>query len=318
MQENTSSDMDKRTNMGLVTVFTPTYNRANTIVRVFESLKKQTDMRFCWLIVDDGSTDETEQLVGSWIENVYDFEIRYIKKNNGGLHTGYNVAIENSRTELMVCIDSDDYMPNDAIELILGHWGKYGADEYAGIIGLDFYHDTNSIVGDPLPKQLSVNLIDLLIGKYKIRNGDRKLVVRTELYRSVAPMRSFPGEKSFNPHYMHLLISQSHDFLVLNKNLCYVEYQHDGMTNSIIKQYYSSPNSYLECRKLNLSLNGTSIAFRLRQCIHYISSCILSKRYSDMTKNVTSRWILMLAFPFGVMLSIWIRLNGKSDKEESL
>ena len=201
--------------MPTLTVFTPAYNREQLLVRGYEALKRQTCKDFLWLIVDDGSIDNTTEQVTKWMEENTDFEIRYIKKENGGLHTGYNTAIEHADTELMVCVDSDDYMPDDAVEKILTFWKQEGSTEYAGIVGLDFDLD-GKVIGDLLPNQKTVNLIDLLVGKYDLVNGDRTNVIRTELYKKVAPMKSFSGEKNFNPHYMHLEISKEYDFLVLN------------------------------------------------------------------------------------------------------
>jgi len=89
-------------------------------------------------------------------------------------------------------------------------------------------------------------------------------------------MKSFPGEKNFNPHYMHLQISEEFDFLVLNENLRFVEYQTGGMSDSILKQYKNSPNSFAEIRKLYLSFPNTSCKFKFRHSIHLVSSCFLA------------------------------------------
>ena len=94
--------------MILLTIFTPAYNRAHTLGRTYESLKKQNCKEFIWLIIDDGSSDCTAQLVEEWQQEDSGFEIRYIYKENGGMHTAHNVAYENIDTELNVCIDSDD------------------------------------------------------------------------------------------------------------------------------------------------------------------------------------------------------------------
>lgn len=291
-----------------LTVFTPTFNRRELLTRCYESMCRQTNKDFVWMIVDDGSTDDTKKFADEWKKNS-DLEIRYIYKNNGGLHTAYNVAIENIDTELCVCIDSDDFMPDNAVELILNFWDKYGSDEYAGIVGLDFNLD-GKVIGDPLPNQKTVNLIDLFIGKYDIVNGDRTNVIRTELYKSVAPMKVFPNEKNFNPHYMHLQISEKYDFLVLNENLRFVEYQVDGMTNSMLKQYKSSPNSFAEIRKLYLSFSGTSLKFKIKHSIHLVSSCILAHKLSFAFDESPYPIISALVLPLGVALSVFVRCKG--------
>ncbi len=291
-----------------LTVFTPAYNRADLLVRCYKSMQKQTSKDFIWMIIDDGSTDNTREIVQQWIDNETEFRIQYYHKENGGLHTAYNEAISHITTELCVCIDSDDFMPDDAIEKILDFWNKNGSNEYAGIVGLD-YDLNNNVIGDKLPEQKSINLIDLLIGKYPIINGDRTNVIRTELYKRFAPMRTFDSEKNFNPHYMHLQISKEYDFLVLNENLRYVEYQPNGMTNSMFKQYRNSPNSFAETRKLYLGFKNTSLKFKVKHSIHLVSSCILSKR--NPIKESPCKFITFLTIPFGLLLYLYIMFKSR-------
>ena len=102
----------------LLTVFTPTYNRAHTLPRTYDSLKKQDCFCFEWLIIDDGSTDGTDKLVEEWMKENNPFKIRYIYKKNGGMHTAYNTAYDNIDTELNVCIDSDDCLAPGAARKI--------------------------------------------------------------------------------------------------------------------------------------------------------------------------------------------------------
>ena len=293
----------------ILTVFTPAYNRADLLTRCYESMCKQTNKNFIWMIVDDGSTDNTREISESWVKNTKDFQVIYIYKENGGLHTAYNTAIANIDTELCVCIDSDDFMPNNAVGMILDFWKKNGSDKYAGIVGLDFDMDGN-VIGDMLPDIKSVNLIGLFTGKYNIVNGDRTNVVRTELYKKYAPMKVFKGEKNFNPHYMHLQISEEYDFLVLNENLRFVDYQETGMTNSMLKQYRSSPNSFAEIRKLYLSFKDTSLKFKIKHSIHLASSCILAKKTMSSIKDNPYKLLSVIALPFGFALSLIVRCKG--------
>ncbi len=299
--------------MVTLTIFTPAYNRAELLTRCYESMKRQTNKNFIWMIIDDGSVDNTRELAESWAEDERDFKVEYYYKENGGKYTAYNEAIARIQTELCVCIDSDDYMPDDAVEKILSFWKENGSEEYAGIVGLDYYADGSGIVGgDPLPDQKSVNLIDLLIGKYPIHNGDRTDVVRTELYKRFAPMKVFPGEKYFETHYLHLQISQDYDFLVLNENLRFVEYQPGGLSSDVFKLYRNSPNSFAETRKLYLSFPGTSFKFKFRHSIHLVSSCILAGKFSKVLKESPCPLITFLAIPFGGLLTLYILYRTKN------
>ena len=300
--------------MVTLTVFTPTYNRKDLLSRCYESLRRQTSKDFMWIIVDDGSVDNTKALVDSWINTEKSFEIRYYYKKNGGLHTGYNLAIEKAETELSVCVDSDDYMPDNAVELIVNFWRENGSEQYAGVSGLDFSAKTGEVIGGEYPDVKEIDFRDVIMGKYPKAVGDKKHAVRTDLYKQVAPMKVYEGEKNFNPHYMHLQISQKYKFLVLNKNLCFVDYQDGGMTSSMYWQYYNSPNSFAETRRLYLSFENAPLKFVIRNCIHYDSSCILSKQ-KQIIKNCPRKFWAFVCMPFGYALSRLIIYKNRKKKK---
>ena len=119
-----------------LTIFTPAYNRAHTIGRTYESLCRQTCKDFEWLVIDDGSSDNTRELVEGWMtENK--IPIRYIYQENQGMHGAHNTAYKNIYTELNTCIDSDDWMPDDAVEIINNSWSKYRDLNISGMVGYD-------------------------------------------------------------------------------------------------------------------------------------------------------------------------------------
>ena len=137
--------------MAKITVFTPTYNRAYCLNKCYESLKRQTNKDFEWLIIDDGSTDNTKYLVEDWIKEKKDFNIRYVYKENGGMHTAYNLAYEKIDTELSMNVDSDDFLTDTAIEDILTFWNSNKSGAVGGIYALDQYND-GKIVGCAFPE----------------------------------------------------------------------------------------------------------------------------------------------------------------------
>ena len=301
---------NNRSSTAKLTVFTPAYNRANLLPRLYKSLAAQTCHGFEWLVIDDGSTDNTRQLVEGWAKSEKTFRISYVYKENGGLHTAYNEAIADIETPLCVCVDSDDWMPDNAVEIILDYWKVRGSDKVAGIVGLDFTPD-GQVIGDLLPDEDTINLIDLLTGKAGIANGDRANVVRTELYKRFAPMKVYPGEKNFNPHYMHLQISKDYDFVVLNECLKIVDYQNDGMSTSMLWQYWNSPNSFMDTRLLYLSFPNSPLGFRLKNTIHLVSSALLSNRLNEAFAKTEQKFIFLLAYLPGAMLSFYIKLKNR-------
>ena len=209
----------------VLTVFTPAYNRAHTLPRTYESLCRQKCKQFIWLIVDDGSTDNTAELVKGWQSHSNGFPIRYIYKENGGMHTAHNTAYDNIDTELNVCIDSDDMLADNAVELILNKWHEVKDKGFAGIIGLDADFNGN-IIGKSFPQDMTETTLS---GYYAAGgSGDKKLVYRTDVIKAYPPYPVFSGEKYVALAYKYLLIDQDYKLAVLNQTLCNVEYQPDG------------------------------------------------------------------------------------------
>lgn len=289
--------------MKTLTVFTPAYNRAHTLIRTYESLCKQTLQDFEWLIIDDGSTDNTEEVVKPWLEEQR-IPVRYIKKENGGLHTGYTTAFANIETELNVCIDSDDYMPENAVEIIVKTWEERGRghDEISGIIGLDYYSGGEAIGGlFPTTKNCAYTEMTMLCP------GDLKIVARTELVKKLPPMPVFKGEKNFNPtFYYKQLDLLGYKFIIINENLCWVDYQDDGMGAHIFYQYRNSPNSFAEFRRQGMTIPYYTKKYRTKMVIHYVSSCIFAHQW-DMVKTSPRPWATIAMFIPGCLLNLYVR-----------
>lgn len=293
--------------MNRLTVFTPTYNRAHLLPRVYDSLKRQSCKDFDWMVIDDGSADGTKELVEEWMHD-NELSIKYIYKENGGLYTGYNTAYANIETELCVCIDSDDFMPDDAVEKILSIWDEKGGEEYCGIVGLDFDVRTSLPIGGEFPKDIQEAYLAELHHR-----GDVKQVMRTSLMKEVAPMIGFPGERDFNPYYMLIQVLDKYPILVVNENLCWVEYQigGDSMSQAIFKQYIRSPRSFAKYRLNQMPLkHANPLSNQFRLCMHYVSSCILS-RDKNWLKNSPLKVLTILAAPMGLALTGYILYKNR-------
>lgn len=283
-----------------ITVFTPAYNRADLLPNLYESLLRQSSRDFIWLVIDDGSTDNTREIVEEWIREEK-IDIQYVYKENGGLHTGYNKAIDCMDTELSICIDSDDYLTDDCIGTVLKFWDEHKAEDIAGFIGLDIRPD-GSIIGGLLPDMKTVDPLWLT----ELDAGDRKYVIRNDCYRKVYPMPVFAGEKNFNPHYLVLKLCRDYRFLVLNKPLCVVNYQPDGMSANMFRQYLNSPNSFAQYRKVIMENPNTSFPFLVKTTIHYVSSSILSKN-KHFVRESPRKLLTVLMIPFGLLLAGYIK-----------
>lgn len=287
-------------NMKTLTVFTPAYNRAHTIGRTYESLCRQTCLDFEWLVIDDGSTDNTKELVQSWIEE-NKISIRYIYQENQGMHGAHNTAYHNITTELNTCIDSDDYMPDDAVEQIIRFWKENEGEKYAGIIGLD-QNVQGQIIGTSFPKEMKQTT---LAGFYAMGgSGDKKLVYRTDIIKRYPDYPIFSGEKYVGLNYKYMLIDQDYSLLTLNKPLVIVDYQLDGSSFSMYRQYWNNPKGFAFLRKTEMALTK-SWKRRFMCCIHYVSSSIRSRNYSFLRES-PKKIETILAIPFGILLYTFI------------
>lgn len=324
--------------MKTLTVFTPTYNRRHTLWRTYESLLRQTSKDFDWLVIDDGSTDGTREWVEGLGEKVclsgesYDWmgrrmsetddnhfmieskglRIEYIYKPNGGLYTGYNVAYAAISAELCVCVDSDDYMPDEAVAAILKAWdGRDKHHQYCGVLGLDFNVVDKMPIGGFFPADLkSVFFHELRLRK--LHTGDTKPVLRSDLMKAVAPMEGFEGEKNFNPIYLMLQVCDKLPLVVVNENFCWVEYQIgiDSMSQGIYRQYVNSPRSFAKMRLQEMTLQHNMFRDRFRSCVHYVASCMIARDGRWLAKS-PKKILTLLASPFGVLWYCIIKYKNR-------
>ena len=162
----------------MISIITPTYNRGYILDKLYNSLLKQTNKNFEWIIVDDGSQDNTEDLVKKWNS---DFPIRYFKQKNGGKHRAVNKGVPLAKFKYIFIVDSDDYLPNDSIEnvekMILSIENE---KNFAGVAGLRIYPDGIPIGNFPKKIKSFIDATSLERDKYKI-TGDKAEVFKKEI-----------------------------------------------------------------------------------------------------------------------------------------
>lgn len=281
-----------------LTIFTPAYNRAHTLPRTYESLCQQDCKDFIWLIVDDGSSDNTSELVKEWQAKDNGFEIRYIYKENGGMHTAHNVAYENIYTELNICIDSDDKLAYDAVNKILEKWEQVRDKGYAGLIGLDADFEGN-IIGKGFPEGMTDTTV---IGYYSTGGfGDKKLVYRTDIIKKYPEYPVFEGEKYVALSYKYRLIDQDYKLAIINDVLCNVEYQADGHSTVMWKEYLRSPKGFAFWRKVCMQYPESKKRLII-DCIHYCSSSIIAKNKNYIKESPRKCFTVLCTIP-GLILS---------------
>ncbi|WP_106794566.1 glycosyltransferase family 2 protein [Aquimarina sp. Aq78] len=295
--------------MKTITVFTPTYNRAYCLHKCYESLIKQSNQDFVWLIIDDGSTDTTEELVASWIkENKIDIVYHY--QENLGMHGGHNAAYRLIETTLNLCIDSDDCMGEDAIEKILNSWETIkDKPEYAGLVGLDA-DESGAIIGTKIPQNIKQTTLYDIYNVHGVK-GDKKLVYRTEVVKKYPSYPIFEGERFVPLGYLYQLIDQDYKLLPVNEVFCVVEYMADGSSMNMLKQYRRHPRGFAFSRKSRMQL-AKNFKDKFKNAIHYVSSSMFIKN-GGFLKESPKKLITFLAIPFGVLLNLYIRYKTKNE-----
>jgi len=292
----------------LITVFTPSYNRKHLLPVLYNSLCKQTDKNFVWMIIDDGSSDGTQELVKSWQEE-NNVKIEYVYKKNGGMHTAHNTAYRLIKTELNVCVDSDDSMPEDAIEKITEFWGSFDRkNEVAGILALDFDINKKEIIGGKLPSDKTITTSEKLIKKYG-DYGDKKFIYRTEIINSVNEYPEYENERLVPLSYKYWLVDRKMPVVTLNEVVCLVDYQPNGSTNTIKKQYFQSPKGFLAAKR-ELMVYPRIPKNQIKSAIHYIFFSKLSGEKHYIKKS-PKKLLTVLLLPLGIMY--YKKTNVKKD-----
>ena len=293
--------------MATLTVFTPAYNRAHTLPRTYESLLKQDCKDFIWLIVDDGSLDHTLDLVQNWQKRENGFEIRYIYKENGGMHTAHNVAYDNIDTELNICIDSDDCLAIGAVRKILEKWNEVKKLDNAGLIGLD-----SDLKGNLIGQGFHKGITETTLSGYYASggSGDKKLVYRTEVIKKYPPYPVFEGERYVALAYKYRLIDQDYKLAVIDEILCNVEYQEDGHSTGMWKEYLRSPKGFAIWRKICMKYPESKKRLII-DCIHYCSSSLIAKN-KLFIKESPKKLLTFLCIPAGIILKcVTLKKNRK-------
>ncbi len=286
--------------MKSLTIFTVTYNREATLPRVYESLCKQNCKEFTWLVVDDGSTDNTRELITGYMKRDNGFKIEYVYKKNGGMHSAHNEAYRHINTYLSMSIDSDDQVANNAVEKILKFWDEHGSEKYAGIIALDC--DTRgNLIGKKLPDEKSTTVTHY----YEHGGcGDKKLVYRAELMKNTPEYPEFEGEKYFSLRYKYTIVDETLELLILNDYLCVVEYQEDSSTNNMLRQYRRNPKGFSYLRIFDMQHDKT-IKRNFISSVHFVAESHLAKDRHYFRKS-PKKFLTLCAWPFGMALYVYI------------
>ena len=289
-------------NRVLLSVITPTYNRGELLKNCFSSLRAQTDDRFEWIIVDDGSTDDTASIVSGFRDAAAQMRICFVQKENGGKHTALNAAHPHVHGKYVLILDSDDTLTEDAVAVALANWSRWDAHSEVGIVtllkGKDREHPNCYGAQENVP-------VDIMSGK-RIRpvSNDACEVIRTEVFLQY-PFPVFPGETFLSEGALWNRVSFTHKCVYVNRVIYLCDYLAGGLTQSGRAMRIRSPRGGMYTHNLNMS--GKS------GCKRRVKSGMLYTCYGffagqsplQMHRACDHKWLMWMCLPFGWLLYLF-------------
>lgn len=268
----------------LITIFTPTFNRAYRLPALYQSILSQNFTDFEWLIVDDGSTDNTEELVRQWTDRG-NINILYIRQPNGGKHRAINRGVAAAEGILFFIVDSDDILPSDSLERIAAHYDLIkGREGFGGLCGMKAYYD-GRIVGDkPDFGIIECDNFDIRY-KYKLK-GDMAEVFYTSVLKDF-PFPDIPGEKFCPEGLIWNRIATRYKTHYFSEIIYLCEYLEDGLTSRITKIRKESPVAS-SMTYADLTEAPIPFLYKLRAAINYWRFA----HYTSDAPSVSPLWVI--------------------------
>ncbi|MFD2698508.1 glycosyltransferase family 2 protein [Mesonia sediminis] len=281
-----------------ITIFTPTYNRAHLLPRVFASLCKQTSFDFEWLIVDDGSTDQTEKVVENFQAVENRFNIRYHKQANGGKHRAINKGVKLAHGEFFLILDSDDFLKAETVKCLVPLLNEIQTDKNLGGIAIRRAYHNGQIVGNEFRGAILSDSLNIRY-KHKIQ-GDLVEIFKTDVLKQYL-FPEFKQEKFCPEALIWNRISQRYNLKFINLGLYITEYIEGGLTEKIVKIRMHSPQAsmlhYAELANYNIPLKE-----KVKAAINYWRFSLNTKEVNICSKiKKIGIWSLPL-LPLGYLM----------------
>lgn len=252
----------------LITIFTPTYNRASLLSRLYGSLVRQTKQDFVWLIVDDGSTDDTYRLIKEW-EREGKIAIKYIFQENAGKMKAHNRGVSECQTELFMCLDSDDYLSDDCIESIYTNWSNHRNNPK--VSGMVAYRKMVGRAPSFFPKVEYSTLHDL----HKTYIGETALAFRSDILRQF-PFPEIEGEKFIGEGIVYEKLDQRFVLAVIHEYWMICEYQDGGYTDNSLRTLINNPCGWALNARQKYEIYGHGIGNRIKWMSTYICASLFA------------------------------------------
>lgn len=284
-------------NKPILSIITPTYNRASLLPRCYESLRGQSCMDFEWIIVDDGSTDDTQSVAKTFRDDL--FPVTYVKKENGGKHTALNASHPHIHGAYVLILDSDDYLTADAVKKVLSGWAQYEDQETIGIVTFLKSDPKGNIMATVDTPHIP---LDILRHKRRVLHiNDCCEVIRTELFRKY-PFPEFPGERFLSECALWNRVAQTHKCVYINEIIYICEYLSGGLTDGGRALRIRNPRGGMFISNLRM-VRKNYLSQRVKYGLLYTCyGFFAGLTPAQMAKACCAKGLMWLCIPFGWML----------------
>jgi len=287
-------------NMPYFTVFTPTYNRAHTLSGVYESLCAQTFKDFEWVIVDDGSTDNTDEVVGRWVDERL-IDINYIKQKNQGKHVAHNTAVDNAKGNLFLVFDSDDRCIPETLETFRKYWEDIPRDvrsKYSTLSVLCMNH-FGQIIGPEYPDFIIDS--QTFSEQLELRSGGERWGINTTESMRANKFPVYCGERFIPEGLVWNRLSKNYRARFVNVPLRIYEQQTDSLSKKIVDIRAQSPRGTLQYYSESMTL-PLSTKQRLKNASNLVRFSCHTKDISQIKKVIGKDFIFLPAIPLGLLV----------------
>ena len=291
----------------MITIFTPTFNRKNELVRLYHSLCNQSSKEFIWYVIDDGSSDGTDDYIKSIIENC-PFEIIYNFQENSGKHVAINRALDNCKTDFMICVDSDDYLREDAVAVLNQYVGRKDTNECLANVGPRF-SENNGISNWNCSMPNTVLFSDIY-NKYKY-HGETYMLWNLSFFTNIR-FPVFCNERFVPESAIYDILDRNSTVYICNEKIYFSDYQNDGLTRNSKSSFVNNRRGYAYANYISSQNSNRSF---LNRCCYYGRYYAISKRLTDSPIKIEARdkekLIICVGSLLGIVYNIVYSLNGK-------
>lgn len=295
-----------------LTIITPTYNRAHLLHLLFNSLNRQTNQNFVWMIIDDGSFDKTKELIQEFIL-ISNFKIIYFHQLNQGKHSAINYSLDKVFTDLFFVVDSDDYLTFDAVEKIYFYWKKFFNSSTISALWFLQMSIEGIIVGKRFKEFIQIgNYVNIMINSGYI--GDKRAVYKTIIRKKfMYPVHE--NEKFIGESLVHKKISEVYESIFINEVIYIGNYLKGGLTDKGIKMRLANPRGGYDHAKEFLT-KDIKLKYRIKKSILFtVYGHYSGKKFLEMIKETRSKLLFLLLYPLSILFVITFKIIYRDQRK---